>query len=422
MRILVEQSAYSLVNMGDLAMIQIAISRLRKLFPDASIEVFTGAPHRFVSFCPGASPLDFTGQHIWFSPLIKQLGQEIPGSYGKHVSEFEWNLRCSFPKLIKFLIDSKSKLLQKDTQSLSLFLESIQSADLVVSSGGGYITDAFKAKASATLGILGLANKFGVPTVMVGHGIGPLKDPGLRVKAKRVLPSTRLITLRESRAGLPLLDSLGVKREQIAVTGDDAIELAYQARGSQIGHGIGVNLRVTNYANVGTESIENVRVALQNVARAKNAPLIPVPIEFSDSSSDVKSIKQLLAGYDNESDGGQSLSSPLEVAKQAGQCRVVVTGSYHAGVFSLSQGIPIVALAKSEYYKDKFLGLADQFGITCELVFLDDPQLKEKLPVAIDRAWKSAEKVRPQLLEAAQKQITLGQIAYQKIPELVSNP
>lgn len=419
MKILVEQSAYSLTNMGDLAMLQIAVSRLRELFPTALIEVFTGAPHKFVSFCPEANPIDFAGQNIWFSPLIKIPSQSNSASTNKYLSNFEWNMRVRYSSLLKALFHLKSKPFRRDISSLDSFLEAIYSADLVVSTGGGYITDTFEEKTITSLGILGLAGQLGTPTIMLGQGIGPLKKPALLTKAQQVLPTIRQITLREKRTGLPILNSLGISKNRITVTGDDAIELAYKARNTKLGHGIGVNLRVTSYANVGTDSIENVKSALQDAAKIKNAPLIPVPIEFSDSGSDVKSIQQLLAGYDNESDGGQSLSSPIEVAKQAGQCRVVVTGSYHAGVFSLSQGIPIVALAKSEYYKDKFLGLADQFGITCELIFLDDPQLREKLSAAIDRTWQSAEAVRTQLLEAAQKQIALSQLAYRKIPELV---
>jgi polysaccharide pyruvyl transferase WcaK-like protein len=51
---------------------------------------------------------------------------------------------------------------------------------------------------------------------------------------------------------------------------------------------------------------------------------------------------------------------------------VVVAGSYHAAVFALSQGIPVVALVKSPYYVNKMVGLGDQFGAGCEIVRLDE--------------------------------------------------
>jgi colanic acid/amylovoran biosynthesis protein len=147
--------------------------------------------------------------------------------------------------------------------------------------------------------------------------------------------------------------------------------------------------------------------------------LIPVPIARLDRESDARSIRQILAGYDDGSDGGQNLGSPLKVIKQVARCRVVVTGSYHAGVFALSQGIPVVGLVKSPYYADKFLGLADQFGAGCQVIFLDEEQFREKLAEAIDTAWRAAEHVRLPLLEAAKRQIEVGWDAYRRVYELV---
>ena len=46
------------------------------------------------------------------------------------------------------------------------------------------------------------------------------------------------------------------------------------------------------------------------------------------------------------------------VIERVGECRVVVTGSYHGAVFALAQGIPVVALVKSPYYVNKMAGLA----------------------------------------------------------------
>ncbi|NJR75723.1 MAG: polysaccharide pyruvyl transferase family protein [Scytonema sp. CRU_2_7] len=107
--------------------------------------------------------------------------------------------------------------------------------------------------------------------------------------------------------------------------------------------------------------------------------------------------------------------------EQIGRCRVVVTGSYHAGVFALAQGIPIMGLAKSEYYADKFLGLADQFGVGCEVIFLHEQEFATKLVDSIDRALESAEQLRPQLLEAAKEQVELGHTAYKRVYELVNS-
>ena len=49
-------------NMGDVSMLQVAVSRLRIVFPQASIEVLTDSAENLARFCPVAVPLDNTRQ------------------------------------------------------------------------------------------------------------------------------------------------------------------------------------------------------------------------------------------------------------------------------------------------------------------------------------------------------------------------
>ena len=44
-------------NMGDVAMLQAAVDRLRALWPEATIEVLTDSPFNLARYCPGAQPL-----------------------------------------------------------------------------------------------------------------------------------------------------------------------------------------------------------------------------------------------------------------------------------------------------------------------------------------------------------------------------
>ncbi|MHC4694292.1 MAG: polysaccharide pyruvyl transferase family protein, partial [Planctomycetota bacterium] len=57
----------------------------------------------------------------------------------------------------------------------------------------------------------------------------------------------------------------------------------------------------------------------------------------------------------------------------------------------------------------------------CEVIFLDDEQARDKLVNSVDTAYGLAEQVRPQLLEAAERQIALSRAAYQRIYELVES-
>jgi polysaccharide pyruvyl transferase WcaK-like protein len=425
MKILVENSGYHLNNMGDLAMLKVAIERLSQIWPDASFEVFTTAPDKLVSLFPEVKPLSPSGRAIWLSPFIKSAyNSSITIWFSRKLSYLEWSLRKNLPSFFRILLQFKLRNNLEGTKELNRFIEAVYKADLIVATGGGYITDAFKHHAIAAFSTLELASKLGKPVAMLGQGLGPIHEQDLLDKGKQVLPVINLIAVREKKVGIPLLQSINVSGKHVVVTGDDAIELAYNVRKSKIGNGIGVNLRVAQYSGINSEVFETVRLSLHSIAHELKTTLLPTPIDHlyyeGYCESDSMSIQKLLSGYDDTSDGGATLDTPIKVIEQISQCRVVVTGSYHAGVFALSQGIPVVGLAKSEYYANKFLGLADQFGVGCTVIFLDDPSLKEKLIESIKDAWSLAEKLRPQLLDAAKQQIDLGHAAYKRVYELVN--
>lgn len=222
-----------------------------------------------------------------------------------------------------------------------------------------------------------------------------------------------------SRGGLSLLESMGVSPARVRTTGDEAIELAYAARAKEPGNAIGINLRVAPYADVAEDTIETVGSVLQEFARLQKAPLLPIPIAIHEYANDHQTIRRLLAGFDDQSDGGQSLDTPLMLIKQTSRCRIVVTGAYHAAVFALAQGIPVVCLSNSPYYLAKFQGLEDLFGAGCAIVMLNEPDLRNKLAVAIEETWNSAEAVRMPLLQSALRQIEASRGAYQHVKYLL---
>lgn len=185
-----------------------------------------------------------------------------------------------------------------------------------------------------------------------------------------------------------------------------------------------MNLRLASYSSVDGSAVQSLQNALYQAADLLNANLVPTPISLYSHSGEVpdsKAINNLLKNYSGASEPGEAIDTPLKAIQQVGRCRLVITGSYHAGVFALSQGIPVIGLAMSEYYREKFSGLADQFGIGCEMICLDDTQFKDKLLNKIQTLWTEAESLRPQLLDSAELQIQSGWNAYRKLYELVDS-
>jgi len=417
LKILIENGCYHLRNMGDVAMLQITVERLGSLWPDAEIQVLTDDFDLLKRYAPRAIPLNSRGRHLWFHDglLLGGLHRFIPGAFTSYFYKLERHIQRYRPDLALAWIRRREKLRGRDSHELDLFVSAVSEADLLVVSGGGDLNDAFADYASTLLDVVRLANCFNVPVSLFGQGVGPMENDKLVAEARAVLPKVNHIYVREKLAAPALLRSLGVTPNHFAVTGDDAIEMAYNARSIELGQGIGVNLRLASYSSVGSNRLNLLQSALGKASHLHAAQLLPVPISFHDQESDVATIQAILTDIDLESDGGAGLDSPQRLIDQVSRCRCVITGSYHTAVFALSQGIPAVCLAKSAYYIDKFQGLADQFGCGCEVLLFDEALTEKKILKSIDNAWHAAEQLRPELLAAAQAQIMASTAAYQRV-------
>ena len=420
MRIVVEPSSFHCLNMGDVAMMQVAVARLNELWPHAEIDVVSSRPDLLSRYCPSATPISTEARSAWLSgrSLIGGLHRKFPAGISAQLKKVERLLWLRYSPVTELGGRLKAATLRREFPSVSGFRRQLTGANLLVVSGAGMLNDAFADLACPLLDELEFALQAGVPVVAFGLGVGPITGPALLAKARAVFPHLKLIGLREGHNGLPLLHSLGVPSDRIQVTGDDAIELAFKRRHSPLGNAIGINLRLAGYAGTGEDTAAKLRQPLLDAVQALKSSLVPVPISFSDESSDEKAIGRLL---DSQSHAPQTkIECPEDVIDLIGNCRVVVTGSYHAGVFALSQGIPVVGLLESTYYEQKFIGLQKQFPDGCRMIDFRQPVTPCEIQETICNAWKSAEEVRESLLRAAALQVELGRAAYQTLLKLIT--
>jgi colanic acid/amylovoran biosynthesis protein len=406
MTILVDNGTYALENMGDVIMLQTCVARLRGLFPGATVGVFTRRPERLARYCPEATPVNALSRDQFIAPgsVLGKLHRLTPG--------LEAAMRRSAPEICGHVVLARTRRRKLQEADVPGFCRLLRNADLHVTAGGGYITDAFPWLAERILRTIILAQDLGKRTAMLGQGLGPINDPKLRSLATRAFRRLDLLTLREKQSNFTLLESLGVPTNQAVVTGDDAIEASRGAVPSELGYGIGVNVRATLYSGAGNDAIAALRPILHDAAARYSAPLVPVPISFNDSAEDVRVLRTLLQREISEDD---SVQLPELVVQAAASCRVVVTGAYHAAVFAMSNGVPAIALAASEYYVNKFEGLRAQFDGDLDIVRLDQPGWQTILRGKMDQAWSRAGDIRPRLLAAAQRQVESGRAAYQQL-------
>ena len=99
-----------------------------------------------------------------------------------------------------------------------------------------------------------------------------------------------------------------------------------------------------------------------------------------------------------------------------------MTGSYHAAVFGLAQGVPAVCLSKSSYYEAKFGGLQALFPGACFVVPLDVPDYADQLGAMILRAWHLPASARAAAKDTAICLRDSGRRAYAQFRTEVENP
>jgi colanic acid/amylovoran biosynthesis protein len=410
-------------NMGDVAMLQVAVSRLFNLWPDAHIEVLTDSESNLAKYCPGASPLPrpdcacWLSDHFFSGRFQRFLPKKVVAQLNtlKRTTGFYWPSFMEFAAILRLRFKDSNGVRKK----YDAFVTAINDCDLVVVCGSGGFADSCRQWNLYILGVMAAALRRDKVVAMFGQGIGPLADPLVLSWAKQVLPKVTLIGLRGTRGGKDLLEQTGVSPSSIVTTGDEAIELSNAIRSTDPGTAIGVNLRVASYSGVEEHTTKVVGSVLREFARQHHVGILPIPIATHDYADDRKTVQQLLAGFDNESDGGSTLDTPQKLIEQTARCRIVVTGAYHAAVFALAQGIPAICLSNSPYYLAKFEGLEDLFDVGCTTIALDDPQLTTKLTAAMEKAWNSVDHVRLPLLRAAATQIERGRSAYRHIRSLL---
>jgi polysaccharide pyruvyl transferase WcaK-like protein len=395
-RILIDPSSHHLLNAGDVAMMQICAERLRATWPDARIEMLTTASELLAEHCPGVRPIPAIGRYA----LTERDSAWPP-----------WP-----PALARAALARAGHRLAGREPAARTFAEALLNADLLLFSGRGGLTDAFPEETAAMLTELEIAARIDLPVALVGQGIGPLEDRRARARMASTLPGVMFVSLREGRRSPDLLASIGVAPERIAVTGDDAIELALRSRPDRLGDAVGLNVRVAGYAGFGRDAAAQIGAAVGHAARELGADVVPIAI----SSHPHENESAAPQGAGAKSTG---IATPASAIAAAGRCRVAVVGSYHAAVFALSQGVPVVGLAASPYYVDKLLGLRERFGEGCKVVQTDGGLSGAALEAVVDELdcqWSAAPALRDGLLGAAERQVALSRAAHARVAAAIA--
>ncbi|NNH70775.1 polysaccharide pyruvyl transferase family protein [Nocardia uniformis] len=428
-KVLVDSGDYRLRNRGDIAMMVMTVERLRQRWPNARIGVLTEEPGVLRAVLPDAEPVIVHSGGYWGRGGFAGRLEHATATKLTGPASVWWRAASEVPKAR--LREAKSWAVSgvhaltgaefhSNTPPRPPLPAAVEDAALVIALGGGYLNDNDQRKASRTLDLLERARALGIPTAMLGQGLGPLTDPRLRERAAAVLPDVDVIAVREGLRGPRLLADLGVAADRVLVTGDDAIEFSYRMRRPEIGTDLGICLRAGDSTKISDSARDTLGAAVRAGAAEFDATLAPLILSENDSE-DRRATLPLLSGATRTRPVIGRAGTAAEVARRVARCRVLVTSAYHLAVFALSQGIPAIGVTASQYYDDKFYGLADMFGAGLRVVHLDSTDLERELAHQVRDLWVAAPDLRDTLQHKAVEQIDAGRAGLERVFRLVED-
>ena len=415
MRIIIQPSGMCCLNVGDQAMLEAAYGRLRAIWPQADMRVFTWAPDEIRRTLPGAVPISPRGRSECFSPKmfgrLSTSGYPLAGMF----AGVEEKLFKYVPAAQAFA--ARLKMYARGHREAGAIFSELQSTDLFVFSGAGIVTDAFAPEAIECLETLQLAKRFGARTAILGHMFGPVKHAELQSVCRRILPHVDFISVRERLTSLPFLAECGVRTENVRVTGDEVLESICRSAGeSRPGNALGVNVRAAYYSGVDGATTPLLSAAINRLSQQLGARLEPLAVAHHKEDDDAAALGTLAPELKG---GSHELENPREFRQRIARCRLVLTGSYHAAVFALAQGIPAVGLVFSPYYEAKFKGLQDLFGAGSRYVDGRQRGWDLQLEMVTTDLWTNARYWEEELVRSARRQSAMAKAAYQELQTMV---
>ena len=342
MRILVEHGSRSLDNVGDIAQLQSSLGRLRALFPRAALVVPTSSPERLANLVPDARPHHERG-------FVARASRSSSWLRGVRQRSFEQRLRH---------------------------------VDLLVVAGGGFLNSSFPRHARNVAELALAAFERDIPVAFFGQMIGPFNNEVLRRSVSEALQVAGIVSLRMGTSEKRGLRSLGIADDRLYFTGDEALAVLSSSPTTSFTGDLGLNVRTTGYANVNRSRRDRIIGVVRRASVDHGLALSWCPIALHRDGDTPPVGAASPVGIFN----APPTTAVELMIQRIGGLRLLVTGSYHAAVFAVGQGVPVVALSASPYYDQKFADLASYFPDRVTVVDLLSEKSDLALKVSIDHS------------------------------------
>ncbi|GAB2700476.1 hypothetical protein GCM10010442_17910 [Kitasatospora kifunensis] len=358
-------NAYVRENAGDAALLAVCLRQVRAAFPQARITVagmedrlvhpaFDGAANigsirRYVADAAISTPRRILRKAVGF--LAVPLGLLLPPRV----------LARPLARLLRPLLPAEVRR----------EVDAVESADLVVSMGGGYFNarpglDGYQNVFYVVLPLL-LAQRRGVPVVLAPQSFGPFPAPAQRRLAAYVVRRATLALARED-VSVDILAQCGVRGTPVRRAVDSGFAFAPPRQGdwrARLGVDpdlplVGVTARqwLTQHQQ---ERYERALAATIDAVRATGAQVVLIPQVTTDYlGDDDRIVERRIAGY--------CATPPLRVDEQVdfrelkglyAECAYVLGTRFHSVIFALTSGVPCIAIE----YEHKTRGIMRDLGL-----------------------------------------------------------
>lgn len=277
-------------------------------------------------------------------------------------------------------IEIARKMMQKE-QNLSEydgrifdFLNEIKTSNLVVFSGGGYLTGKTLSRLWDHLYVMRIANIFNVPYILTGHTIGLWDSDFSKEFAKSELGKAKYISLRDAHESPKALREIGISGDKIIVTHDDALFCRKDNDISRLLNYMGV--RSKQYVTVnahfwGVKTYEDQIFIIKYILNVINTiidntiydvVLLPMtkddvlPLNYIYDKTDNSRIHIINAMGDEDYDFAK-------IRAVIADSRLCITMKHHPIIFAMGEKIPTIALCYRDYYVHKNKGALELFGL-----------------------------------------------------------
>lgn len=363
MRILVECGCGA--NLGDLAMLQAVLLRLRHLFPAAQLTASIRPQVRGFVY-PGLadSAVDLSGVR----PVLFGALEKVP---------FFWRFQRQWNDFFTDLDLRSTAAVSSPASHLGLAGGAVidrlaRDFDALHVVGGGNLTAMFPREVFRKCSLVLAFRRRRKPALFTGQQLGPLS--GLPEKTVHAaLRESCFVGVREPTDSVSVCERAGLAPDRYAVMGDDSFGLPSppqsQVRevldryGLKEGGFLALNIRLASYG-VQQGALRTVATLLREVRDLLKMPLVAVPIALGTGESDSQAATQLAAlapDLDLTIINGEELTPALARAV-LGKAHAGLGTSYHFCTFALCEGVPAICLHEGAYYGQKARGLCGFWG------------------------------------------------------------